>query len=107
MGPGGHAPVPRAPTLGLFAGYEPSERFRLRVAYAMEAIVAAHPGQRLAVVTHGGVINAYLSMVLDVPRDMFFLAENTSISVVRAVGGFYSIGYLNDASHLQPAFAPS
>ena len=88
-------------------GYEPSERFRLRVAYAMEAIIAAHPGQRLVVVTHGGVINAYLSMVLDIPRDMFFLAENTSISAVRAVGGFYSIGYLNDASHLQPAFAPS
>ena len=88
-------------------GYESSGKFRLRVACAMEAIIAAHPGQRLVVVTHGGVINAYLSMVLDIPRDMFFLAENTSISVVRAVGGYYSIGYLNDASHLQPAFVPA
>jgi broad specificity phosphatase PhoE len=95
------------PSWDSLPGYELSDKFRLRVACAMEAIIAAHRGQRLVVVTHSGVINAYFSMVLDVPRDMFFLAENTSISVVRAAGGLYAVASLNDTSHLAPTFVPS
>jgi broad specificity phosphatase PhoE len=87
-------------------GYEPTDKFRLRVARALEGIIGGNPGRRVVVVTHGGVINAYLSMVLDIPRDMFFLAENTSISVVRALGGLCSVSCLNDSAHLQPTFVP-
>jgi probable phosphoglycerate mutase len=85
-------------------GLEASRRFRHRVIQAIEAIIACHPGQRVVVVTHGGVINAYLSMLLEVPRDMFFLPEHTSLSVVRNLRDMTSVQRLNDFAHLLPEF---
>jgi probable phosphoglycerate mutase len=83
---------------------EPSRRFRHRVIQAIEAIIACHPAQRVVVVTHGGVINAYLSMLLDIPRDMFFLPEHTSLSVVRNLRDMTTVQRLNDFAHLLPEF---
>ncbi len=50
--------------------------------------------------THQANINAYLSMVLGVERDMFFRAEFTSISTVRILRDLYGVQGLNDYSHL-------
>jgi broad specificity phosphatase PhoE len=55
------------------------------------------------IVAHGGVINAYLSMVLDIPRDMFFLPGHTSISTVLVHDNLYAVKNLNDVSHLPGA----
>lgn len=88
-------------------GFEPSRQFRQRVIQAIEAIVAHHPRQRVVVVTHAGVINAYLSMILDIGRDMFFLPEHTSLSVVRVLGDLYAVQNLNDYAHLSASFMPS
>lgn len=90
-----------------FPGCEPSMTFRRRVIQTIEAILAQHPGQRVMVVCHGGVINAYLSMVLDIPRDMFFLPEHTSLSIVRVLKGTYALQTINDFAHLLPAFNPA
>ena len=60
------------------------QTFRTRVVDAVERIVAAHPAQRVALVCHGGVINAYLSHILDMDRTMFFEPGYTSISRVLA-----------------------
>jgi len=84
-------------------GFEPSKQFRHRVVQAVEAIIAQHPGQRVAIVAHGGVINAYLSMVLDIPRDMFFLPAHSSLSTLRVREDLYALTHLNDVSHLSPA----
>ena len=54
------------------------------VVEAVERIVAAHPGQRVAVVCHGGVINAYAGHVLGIDEPLFFLPAYTSISRVLA-----------------------
>jgi probable phosphoglycerate mutase len=88
-------------------GLESSRRFRHRVIQAIEAIIACHPAQRVVVVTHGGVINAYLSMLLDIPRDMFFLPEHTSLSVIRNLRDMTSVQRLNDFAHLLPEFGPA
>ncbi len=72
----------------------------------VEGIVAAHPGQRVVVVTHAGAINAYLSMVLDIDRDMFFFPEHASVSSVRVMRDLYSVRDINDRAHLLPSFAP-
>jgi probable phosphoglycerate mutase len=93
------------PTWDALPGMEPSKQFRRRVIEALEAIVAAHPDGRVIVVAHGGVINAYLSMVLDIPRDMFFLPGHASISTVLVHGGLYAVQRLNDAGHLPAAMA--
>jgi len=81
---------------------EQPEHFRAMVVAAIERIVAAHPGQRVAVVCHGGVVNAYAGHVLQIEDPLFFLPTYTSISRVFAAStGQRSIGSLNETGHLQ------
>lgn len=58
--------------------------FRTRVVEAVDSIVAAHPSQRVALVCHGGVVNAYLSHILEMDRTLFFEPGYTSVSRVLA-----------------------
>ena len=81
---------------------EQPEHFRAVVVEAVERIVTAHPRQRVAVVCHGGVINAYAGHVLRVDDPLFFLPTYTSISrVLAASSGERSIASLNEAAHLR------
>lgn len=80
---------------------ERPEEFQGHVVAAMEDIVATHPRQRVAVVCHGGVINAYAAHVLGLADPLFFLPAYTSISrVLAARTGERSIGSLNETPHL-------
>ena len=89
-------------------GVEPSEAVRRRVVGALHAIAARHAGQRVAVVSHNGAINAGIAALLGLPRDFFFPAANTSISVVRLQGEQSLVVTLNDYAHLASlANAPS
>ena len=85
--------------------YEPPEQpedFQAVVVETVERIVAAHGGQRVAVVCHGGVINAYAAHVLGIDDPLFFLPTYTSINRVFAAGtGERSIASLNEAGHLR------
>ena len=87
-------------------GVEPTRQFRHRAIQALEGIVSRHPVATVVVVTHHSVINAYLSMILDIGRDMFFLPDHSSVSVVRVVRDLYGVRNLNDTAHLLPAFSP-
>ncbi len=81
---------------------EQPEHFRAVVVETVERIVAAHSGQRVAIVCHGGVINAYAGHVLGIDDPLFFLPDYTSISRVFAAGtGQRSIASLNEAAHLR------
>lgn len=81
---------------------EQPEHFAGVVVEAVERIVAAHPGQRVAVVCHGGVINVYAGHVLRIPEPLFFLPTYTSISrVLAASTGERSIHSLNESAHLR------
>lgn len=81
---------------------ERPEEFQADVVTAVEAIVADHPGQRVAVVCHGGVINAYTGHVLGVAEPLFFLPTYTSVSrVMAARSGERSIETLNESGHLR------
>jgi probable phosphoglycerate mutase len=82
-------------------GFGEGSAFRRRAIETLESIVAAHPGERAIVVTHASVINAFLSMLLEVPRDMFFAPDHTSVNVVRASGDLQAVRVLNDTSHLE------
>jgi broad specificity phosphatase PhoE len=94
------------PTWDALPGFEPSHQFRRRVMRAMEGILTERHSQRVVVVTHAGVINAYLGMILDIPRDLFFLPDHASISVVRRWGDLSAVQGLNDIAHLLPTFDP-
>jgi probable phosphoglycerate mutase len=77
--------------------------FHARVGAAMEAIIAAHPNDKVAVVCHGGVINSYLAKVLGIPQKMgFFYPAYTGVSRVAASSeGRRSIISINDIGHLR------
>jgi probable phosphoglycerate mutase len=76
--------------------------FRSRVTAAVDRVVAAHPGQRVAVVCHGGVINAYVGGQLDTNRVLFFEPRYTSISRVSAARtGERTLHSLNEMPHLE------
>ena len=84
-------------------GIDPEE-FGRRVVASFDAIAAANPGRRVAVVCHGGVINAYASVVLDLPRMLFFEPGYTSITrVTVGSSGRRLIRSLNETGHLRLA----
>lgn len=81
---------------------ERPEEFQAEVVEAIERIVQAHPGQRVAVVCHGGVVNAYAGHVLGIDDPIFFLPAYTSISrILAASSGQRGIASLNEASHIR------
>jgi broad specificity phosphatase PhoE len=83
------------PRWDAFPGMEGSRAFRHRAIQTIEAIAARRQGQTVAIVTHACVINAYLSMVLDIPRDVFFMPSPASVSGVRIKGDGYAVRYIN------------
>lgn len=75
--------------------------FRAGVAQAVDRIVESHAGQRVAVVCHGGVVNAYVGGLLDANRALFFEPIYTSISrVFAARSGERTLHTLNETPHL-------
>ncbi|MFZ6002507.1 MAG: histidine phosphatase family protein [Actinomycetota bacterium] len=81
---------------------ERPEEFAAEVVEAVERVIAAHPRQRVAVVCHGGVVNAYTGHVLRIEDPLFFLPAYTSISrVLASSSGVRSIGSLNEAAHIR------
>lgn len=73
-----------------------------KVAAAVERVVDAHPSQSVAVVAHGGVVNAYLAGVLGTPKPMFFEPGYASISrVLAARTGERQLRTLNETAHLR------
>lgn len=75
--------------------------FRGRVVDAVDHIAARHPGQRVAVVCHGGVINAYVGALLETRHVLFFEPRYTSISrVFAARSGERTLHSLNEVPHL-------
>jgi probable phosphoglycerate mutase len=89
-------------------GGEAPDAFRARVVGRLDAVIAEHPGERVVVVCHGGVINVYLAALLGIDRHLWFDPGYTSISRVRASrGGARSVGSINELAHLVGRFDPS
>ncbi len=74
------------------------------VVTTVEQIVVDHPGQRVAVVCHGGVVNAYIAQCLDFSIDDFmrFDVDYTSVSRVMASSrGHRSVIAINERTHFR------
>ena len=82
--------------------------FTTRVVDAVESVIAAHPGEMVAAVCHGGVINTYLGHVLGrVGHGPFFAPNYTSIHRVAASrAGHREVMTLNETSHLRGSGLP-
>jgi probable phosphoglycerate mutase len=81
-------------------GAESSAALAGRVQAAIERIAAAHPGQRVAAFTHGGVIGQALALASGSRPFAFLGAENTSISRLVITGGRWIVRGFNDTAHL-------
>lgn len=79
---------------------EGSAEFNKRVINAIEGIVVSHPGERVVIACHGGVINAYIGHVIGSRYDMFFRPAHTSINIVAGGEGRRALYRLNDVHHL-------
>lgn len=74
------------------------------VTSSIEELVARHRGQRIAVICHGGVINAWASSTLKLGPQMFFNPDYTSINrFAAASSGERSVISLNETAHLRGA----
>jgi probable phosphoglycerate mutase len=82
---------------------ESSHDFRKRVINAIEGIIITHPGERIAIACHGGVINTYVGHIIGSKYDMFFRPAHTSVHVVAGAEGIRALYSLNDVRHLMTA----
>lgn len=87
---------------------EPEEVFNARVVTTIEDLIEKHPSQKVVVVCHGGVINAYASHVLGLAAQRsFFYPNYTSFHRFAAArSGERSIVTLNETSHLRGTGLP-
>lgn len=87
---------------------ESEEEFMGRIASSIEEIIASHASQKVAIVCHGGVINAYICRILGLGNQRgFFYPNYTSIHRIAAAGsGERSIVTINETSHLRNSGLP-
>lgn len=76
--------------------------FQRDVVAAMEEIIARHPGEKVAVVCHGGVINTYADAVIGLGKPFGFTNTTyTSVNRFRAASsGERSVVSLNEVGHI-------
>jgi len=88
-------------------GGEAPDVFRSRIVTRLDQVIVEHPGERVAVVCHGGVINGYLAHVLGLREHSFFYPNYTSIHRVAAAStGERSIVTVNETTHLRGSGLP-
>jgi len=76
--------------------------FSKAVVSGLEEIIAAHPGQRVAVFCHGGVINVWTAHILGLAPRLFFEPVYTSVHrYMCARSGQRNVVALNERAHLR------
>lgn len=82
-------------------GAEIQDAFVARTRAGLARIVEAHPGGRVAVVAHGGVIGELFRQAADGRRGFAFdTADNGSVSHLLWMHGRWMVRRFNDTSHL-------
>ena len=85
---------------GHIPGAETRAILHARVRAGLLRIAAAHPGERVVAIVHGGVIGAALEIACDARPLSFTGAENGSISRLVILGETMAVKGFNDCAHL-------
>ena len=85
---------------GEIPGAETTAELQARVRNGLLRIASSHPDQLVAVVVHGGVIAAAMSLATGAAPFAFLQAENGSISRLVMDGDKMKVRSYNDVSHL-------
>ena len=85
-------------------GGETQGELNERIVAALNRIAGNHAGERILVVTHGGVVTAFARYVLGVPQaaPRSFDIGNASLSLFYRDGRGWMTRFLGDVSHLEP-----
>jgi probable phosphoglycerate mutase len=81
---------------------EDRHEFRKRIATVLGVLIDRHPGQRIVVTCHSGVINAFLASVVETDQDVPVRVHHTSISVFRGADTRRAVISINDYAHVLP-----
>jgi len=84
---------------------EPADEFRARVQHGVENIAAAHAGQLVVAVVHGGVIGQVMNIAAGAHGFTFNGADNASITHIVVTLEGWVVRCFNDTSHLSPRFS--
>ncbi|MBR4194378.1 MAG: GNAT family N-acetyltransferase [Oscillospiraceae bacterium] len=94
----------RSPENWHIAGAESYEQYAGRFCEALTEIAEAHPGQSVAVFTHGCVLSGGLHRLIGLPHDAS-ISDNTAVSLLEYENGVFSPVFLFDNSHLSEAIS--
>lgn len=92
--------VSRVRKLSAWPHCEDGEAFKERITGAIDRIAAESAGKRVVIACHGGVINAYLSVLFASGYDSLVPVHHTSITVVRAADTRRAVLTVNDYAHV-------
>lgn len=86
------------------AGAESNLTLARRAAPALERIVAAHPGETITLITHGGTLRVLIAYIMGLPvgrKPPFKVSGNTGLTIAEMGREHNYITLLNDCCHLQ------
>ena len=81
-------------------GSEAYDTLRARVREVIERIAAAHPDQRIAVFTHGGIIGMIMHLATGCEPFAFIAADNGSLTHLVVTDERWIVRRFNDTGHL-------
>lgn len=87
----------------IYPAGESGDELRTRVVAAIDGIVVAHPGERVVIACHSGVINAWVAELLDSPTDMLYRPAHASVHRFLALDEKRVVHSLNEMHHLASA----
>lgn len=95
---------------GRFEEYVPDlnlPKFRARARSALEQIFDRYESGRVVAVAHGGIINAAVADVLEMPKTFWHNPAYTSVARVRKLdSGVIIVDSINDTAHLRGMVTP-
>lgn len=89
----------------LAPGGEDDGAFAERVRAGLLTVQGAHPGQRVVVICHGGVIGQAIALATGCGPMAFAQSDNGSITQLIMHSDAWVVRRYNDTTHLGPAFA--
>jgi broad specificity phosphatase PhoE len=92
------------PFISRFPGGETWAEFAARAGGRLRRVALEHPGERVVVVSHGGIIGASFVALGELPIGqvipMTYEVTNSSITEWRCTGNTWRLARFNDAAHL-------
>ncbi|HEY3426968.1 MAG TPA: alpha-ribazole phosphatase [Negativicutes bacterium] len=85
-------------------GGETFRQVKERASQAIEKLVAKHPDETIAVVSHGGTIRTILCAILDIHLNHVWniVQDNTAVNIINYYSERTMVSLVNDTHHLLP-----